>query len=332
MRWPIIVTLAAAAVLAPVALTPLAATSASAATAAAPVMSTAFLQPSGTTIGWTAKQYQSEISLERAAGITGVIDQWTIDEDANQAYYPDASGWYPRSDDMTDPLLSAASQAGDTVWLGLANVSAWQSHAGDASWLSNQLYVDERTADQLYSLYKSSKPFKGWYVPFEVSDAELGTAADTAPMKSFFSSLTSYLHSHDGDKPVMTSPTYEHLTESPAQFAAAAKNVLGSFDVINVQDSGGSGYEAPSDITNWFTALHKALAGTGSALWDDPDMFSATNHGGPMTPSQLQANLKAASGLVSAYSGFSFTTQMDPNLIGTSSYYTAYQTYEKKQS
>jgi hypothetical protein len=61
-------------------------------------------------------------------------------------------------------------------------------------------------------------------------------------------------------------------------------------------------------------------------------MFSATNHGGPMTPSQLQADLKAASGQVSAYSGFSFTTRMDPNLIGTSSYYTAYQTYEKKQS
>jgi hypothetical protein len=96
------------------------------------------------------------------------------------------------------------------------------------------------------------------------------------------------------------------------------KSVLGSFDVIDVQDSGGSGYEQPSDIKNWFTALHKALAGTSSALWDDPDMFSATNHGGPMTPTQLQANLKAASGQVSAYSGFSFTTQMDPNLIGTS--------------
>jgi hypothetical protein len=51
-----------------------------------------------------------------------------------------------------------------------------------------------------------------------------------------------------------------------------------------------------------------------------------------MTPEQLQANLKAAYGQVSAYSGFSFTTQMDPNLIETSSYYTAYQTYERKQS
>jgi Domain of unknown function (DUF4434) len=328
MRLSIILTMAAAGILAPVALSPLAA---GAATAAPPVMSTTFLQPSGTTIPWKAQQYQSEIALERAAGITGIIDQWTVDEDASQAYYPDAAGWYPRSSDMTDPLLSAAGQAGDTVWLGLANVSAWQSHAGDASWLSNQLYVDEKTADQLYSLYGSAKAFKGWYVPFEVSDQQLGASADAAPMRSFFSSLTSYLHTHDGGKPVLTSPTYEHLTESPAQFAASVQSILGSFDVIDVQDSGGSGYEQPSDIINWFTALHKALAGTRSALWDNPDLFSAANHGGPMTPAQLQANLKAAYGQVRAYSGFSFTTQLDPNLIGTSSYYNAYQTYERKQ-
>jgi hypothetical protein len=112
-------TIAAAGVLASATLFPLTAEAAGAATAAPAVMSSTFLQPSGTTIPWTAKQYQSEITLERAAGITGIVDQWTVDEDANQAYYPDASGWYPRASDMTDPLLSAAGSAGDTVWLGL---------------------------------------------------------------------------------------------------------------------------------------------------------------------------------------------------------------------
>ncbi len=301
------------------------------AAAAPPVMSETFLQPTGTTNTWAGQQYQKEITLERAAGITGIVDQWTVDEDANQAYYPDPAGWYPRSDDMTDPLLWAAGQAGDTVWLGLANVSAWQSHAGDSSWLNNQLYTDERTADQLYGLYKSSKAFVGWYVPFEVSDEQL-TAADSGPVGSFFSSLAGYLHTHDGDKPVMTSPTFEHLTMSPAQFAAAVRSALGSLDVISVQDIGGSGYETPSSIAGWFTALHNALAGTRAALWDDPDMFSAADKGGPMAPSQLQADLKATAGLVSGYAGFSFTTQMDPNLIGTSSYYNAYQSYEKGQA
>jgi hypothetical protein len=231
---------------------------------------------------------------------------------------------------MTDPLLWAAGQAGDTVWLGLANVSAWQSHAGDAAWLRNQLYVQEHTADQLYALYGKTKAFTGWYLSFEVSDEQL--AADAGPLTSFFSSLAGYLHSHDGDKPVMTSPTYEHLTLTPAKFAASVRAVLGSFDVIAVQDSGGSGYETPADIANWFSALHRALAGTRSALWDDPDMFSAASHGGPMSPAQLQADLKAAYGQVSAYSGFSFTTQMDPATIGTSAPYTAYQSYERGQA
>jgi hypothetical protein len=327
MRLSIITAVAVASALASALLC---APGASAATVATPAMSTTFLQPSGTTIPWTGQQYQREIALERGVGITGIIDQWTIDEDANQAYYPDPSGWYPRADDMTDPLLWAAGQAGDKVWLGLANVSAWQPHAGDAKWLSNQLYVYEKTADQLYRLYGSAKAFQGWYVPFEVSDQQL--TADSGPLRSFFSSLNGYLDTHDGDKPVMTSPTYEHLTESPAQFAASVRSVLGSFDVINVQDSGGSGYEQPSDVTHWFTALHSALAGTRSALWDDADMFSAANGGGPMSPSQLQADLKAASGLVSAYSGFSFTTQMDPNGVGTSSYYSAYQTYQRTRA
>ena len=295
---------------------------ASAGATPAPVMTSTFLQPSGTTIGWSSQQFEREIALERAVGITGIIDQWTVDEDANQAYYPDSAGWYPRSTDMVDSLMSAAGQTGDTVWLGLANVSAWQSDAGNASWLSNQLYVDEQTANQLFALYGTQRAFVGWYVPFEVSDQQL--SADAGPLTSFFSSLAGYLHSHDGDKPVMTSPTYEHLTLSPAQFAASVESVLGSLDVINVQDSGGSGYEQPSNIASWFTALHNALAGTRSAVWDDPDLYSAANNGGPMSPTQLQADLAATAGQASAWSGFEFTTQMDPAVVGTSSYYNAY--------
>ena len=53
----------------------------------------------------------------------------------------------------------------------------------------------------------------------------------------------------------MTSPTYSGMQQSVAQFATSAKAVLGRVDVLNVQDGGGSGYIAPSDITNWFGAL-----------------------------------------------------------------------------
>jgi hypothetical protein len=55
----------------------------------------------------------------------------------------------------------------------------------------------------------------------------------------------------------------------------------------------------------------------------DGDLYSAANHGGPMSPSQLQADLRATAGQATAWSGFEFTTQMDPAVVGTSSYYNA---------
>ena len=48
---------------------------------------------------------------------------------------------------------------------------------------------------------------------------------------------------------------------------------------------------------------------------------------GPMAPAKLQANLKATCGLVASRPGFSFTTQMSPASLGTSTYYDAYRAY-----
>lgn len=303
-----------------------------AATTAAPVMTSTFVQPSisnsAPTIDWTASRFTQDFQPMAGAGIRSVIVQWTVDRDANQAYYPSAKGWFPQRSNMVGNVFSAARSAGiSRVWLRLADTYDWQSHADDYTWLNNQLYDDERTADQLYALYGSQ--MSGWYISNEVNDRLLSTPADVAPMTWFFSSLTNYLYTHDGGKPVMEFPTYQNLTRSPARFAASCKQVLGTVDVLNVQDSGGSGYVHPSDITNWFGALHKQFAGTKTAVWDDPDLFA---NGAPMPPSQLQADLRAASGLVSGYSGFEFITQLDPAIVGTSTYLTAYRNYARSQS
>lgn len=291
------------------------------------VMTSTFIQPSvnakDPTINWTQAQYSQDFQRMTGAGIRSVVVQWTVDQDANQAYYPSSAGWYPQASNMVGTIMSAAQATNvSQVWLGLANTYDWQAHASDSSWLYNQLYADEKTADQLYALYGSK--VTGWYVSDEVNDKLLSTSADVGPMTWFFSSLTSYLHSHDGDKPVMESPTYANLTESPAQFAASCQRVLGSLDVLNVQDSGGSGYEQPSDIKNWFTALHNQFSGSTTAIWDNPDLFSAD---GPIPSAQLQADLKATAGLVSSYSGFEFITQLDPTIVGTASNLNAYKSY-----
>jgi hypothetical protein len=320
-----LVALAAASAIVLSLLIPAAAAPAQAASCGA-TMSSTFLQPSFPVFAWSPARYSQELAGMKAVGIGSVIDQWTVDMDANQAYYPTPSGWYPRGANMVGSLLTAAAQNQMPVWLGLGNVYSWQAHATDWNFLSNQLYVDIQTATQLYSQYPGR--MRGWYISNEVDDKLLANPAAIAPMRWFFTELASYLHTHLGNLPVMASPTYAGLQRSPAQFAQGTKDVLGALDVVNVQDGGGSGYIGSSDITNWFSALSATFKGTPTAVWSNADMFGGS---GPMAPAKLQANLNATCGLVAANSGFSYTTQMSPPSLGTTAYYDAYRSYVRSR-
>jgi hypothetical protein len=287
-----------------------------------PTMRGTFLQPSFPLFSWDSTRYDQELTAMNAVGIRSVILQWTVDMDANQAYYPDPASWYPQGANLVGSLLSSAGRHGTAVVLGLANVYNWQAHATDSTWLANQLYVDEQTADQLYARFQGK--FKGWYVSNEVNDSLLANPAAVGPMTWFFGSLAGYLHTHDGNLTVMESPTYSGLNESTPRFAQSVRSVLGSVDIVDVQDGGGSGYIRPSDISNWFSALHSVFAGTKTQVWSDADMY---DNGAPMDPAQLQADLKATCGLATGWTGFSFTTQMGPQDLGTSTYFDAYRSY-----
>jgi len=286
-------------------------------------MSSTFLQPSWDMASWDAVRWDRELAYMEGVGIRTVILQWSVDMDANLAYYADPPTWYPRGADIVGSLMSAAARRGTSVWLGLGNVYTWQAHAGDQNWLYNQLYVNARTADHLYALYPGQ--FRGWYISNEVDDSLLATAANVGPMTWFFSALTDYLHTHDGGLAVSGSVTYSGLNQSTEQFSHSVSRVLGSLDVLHVQDGGGSGYIEATDIRNWFSALAPALAATGTALWHDADMYASPS--GPMDPARLQTNLNATCGLVRGHSGFSFTTQMSPAGIGQWSHYLAYKRY-----
>jgi hypothetical protein len=300
-----------------------AAAPAQAATTCRATMTSTFLQPSFPVFDWSSSRYTQELGAMRAVGIRTVIDQWTVDMDANQAYYRTPAGWYPRGADMVGNLVNAASQNQMGLWLGLGNVYSWQAHATDYAFLQNQLYVDIQTASHLYALYPNR--FKGWYISNEVDDKLLANPAAVAPMRWFFTELGNYLHTHLGNLPVMASPTYSGLQRSPAQFAQGIKDVLGALDVVNVQDGGGSGYIGSTDITNWFSALSSTFSGTRTAVWSNADMFGGPT--GPLSPARLQADLNATCGLVAANSGFSYTTQMSPLSLGTATFYNAYRSY-----
>ncbi len=286
-------------------------------------MGSTFLQPSYSVFAWDAARYDTELQRMKDVGITTVIAQWTVDMDANLSHYPGPATWYPRGPDTITPLINTAASKHMSVWLGLGNVYNWQAHATDYDWLYNQMYVNMVTADQLYALYPGR--IKGWYISNEVDDKLLANPAAVAAMTWFFTGLTNYLHTHNGNLPVMASPTYAGLRLSPAQFARGVKQVHGALDVVNVQDGGGSGYIGASNITDWFRALSAAFKGSKTAVWQNADMFMTPR--GPMSPAQLQANLNATCGYVTARSGFSFSTQMSPESLGTPFYFDSYRAW-----
>ncbi|MFN2561305.1 MAG: DUF4434 domain-containing protein [Jatrophihabitans sp.] len=288
-----------------------------------PLLFATFLQPSYAVFQWSPARFDEELADMTAIGINTVILQWTVDMDARQSYYPTPGTAYPTAMDIVGPLLNAAGAHGAKVWLGLGNVYSWQAHAGDDAWLTNQLVVDERIADQLSAAYPNR--FAGWYISNEVDDSLLANPTTARSIQRFFTTLSGYLHTHAGRAPVMAAPTYSGLHQSTTAFAASVRSVMGSLDVLDVQDGGGSGYIAPSDITNWFRALHDALAKTPTALWQDADMYGPD--GAPMNPPALQNDLAATCGLVVARSGFSFTSQMGPADLGTFTFYEAYRDF-----
>lgn len=298
---------------------------------APPAMRATFIQPmtaSGypnfPTVDWTQAQYERNFALMAGVGIDTVCVQFSVDRDAGEAYYP--STRWPQRSDMVGLILNAAGQAGVKVWIGLANTWWWEEDGrpGDHAWLARQLADDKACAKELNALYGDR--IHGWYVPNEVGDRQLANADYLDPMKWFYGKITSYLHGRFGRKPVMSSPSYFNLTLDGPAYAARLREVMPDVDVVAVQDGAGYDYISPSDIHYWFTHLHNEFKGTGTALWHNADMFSASANT-PMSPCRLQDNLQATCGLVAGYTGFSFISQMGPDTMGTDAYWAAYGRY-----
>lgn len=223
---------------------------------------------------------------------------------------------------MAGSEIYEAAVHGTSVVLGLTNSNNWATNAGNYAWLNYQLVTDEHVADRLYSLYHGW--FSGWYIPNEVDDYILATPSETAATTWFFNTLSQYLHTHDGNLTVMASPFFQNTWQTPAQFGQGVSQMFAKVDVVNLQDGAGEGRSAGA-VTTLFSAVAAALQGQHPRLWEDSDMFLMGV--GPMPSSQLVSDMQATCGAATGWSGFSFSTQMEPLGVGSSTYYDAYAAY-----
>jgi hypothetical protein len=284
-------------------------------------MAGTFLPPSWAS-SWSLSRFAQDIDSMNGVGINTVILQDSIDLDAKVAYFPNPPAGYPSGPNVAGDVIQEAAIHHTKVVLGLANSNTWATNAGNQAWLANDLRTDESLADDLYASYHGS--FAGWYIPNEVDDYLLATPSEVTPTTWFFNSLAGYLHTHDGDLTVMASPFFQNTWQTASQFADGVRHMFADVDIVNLQDGAGEGRSAPA-VTSLFGAVAAALSGSRIQLWDDPDMYLMGV--GPMPPGHLQSDLQATCSLARQWTGFAYSTQMDPVGVGTSYYYDAYRSY-----
>lgn len=276
-------------------------------------------------------------------GITSVILQWTADPFQNTAYYPSPT-IANNTGQLVPKLFTAAAQTSPAmkVWLGLAQYDGTNGNdygnfyynnvnPGTGYNLGAFLTFQKLVANELHTLYGSN--IAGFYISQEIDGHYAAGSTACATAASYYQSLTSYLHTTFPGVPVLVSPMYADLSLTASQFASAITQMFVSGggntkpDFIAVQTGSGDASIGANDITpaqidSYFSAIATALSGTGIQLWCNNDMYNGS--GTPLATSDLQAAMAAAAPYVSSYTGFSFTSQMSPQGLGSSTVYNAY--------
>ncbi|MDP9073099.1 MAG: DUF4434 domain-containing protein [Actinomycetota bacterium] len=283
-----------------------------------------FVPMDGWAATWNTARTDQEMAGMQGAGIRQIILQNAVDLNIHKAWYPQSR--YPQGTNVVGNVASLAQRHNMSLVLGLANDTTWWQHATDPTWLMQHARSNEAIADDLYRYVGPS--IQAWYIPEEVDDYNMAYGPDLAPLKAYFTELTTYLHSHDGNKPVVSSPYFQGLAGLTTDaYAAALRQTLTGVDVVNLQDGGGElyigGYRSPAAITSLFQSVRNAFRGVAT-IWDDPDLYRMRI--GPFPPVPLQANLNAVCGLATFITGFSYPSQLDP-LNGETWWYNAYLSY-----
>jgi hypothetical protein len=266
-----------------------------------------------------AAQLKTQFAAQKQAGVNTVIIEWSAHEDAMTAAYPaNPTLGYGAFNDAVPQYVAAAKAAGLTVWMGLIvapDMYENQANITSASWLAGQATRFQKLADDLYGKYGSS--IAGWYIPVEPGNNMLKTPAGAARIGGWLGSISSYLHTHDGKKPVMVSPSMpsaESAGLSPEQFVAEMQPMVAAahIDVWNLQDGFEMTSWSPEQEANAFAAAQALVQKYNAKLWASV-YTPAVDGNGTVPLSRLVPYLRAIAETGTTLSTWEFAQYLDPD-------------------
>ncbi len=286
---------------------------------------------------WTDARWQSEFRNLKAAGMTIVVLEPTVDSQAHVAYYPTTMPGYTLAagyGDIVDACLRNAQNAGIQVFLGLNfNDDWWRKGASDPSWLDAQMDVGNAAATELYRKYfhHYNRAFRGWYWAWEVDNLNFQTDKQQSVLAAALDRNVRYLHKLTPHLPVMFCPFMNSKVGTPEVYAAMWRNVfshtsLGRGDIFCPQDCVGAGGLRLEEVPAWFRALGKCVASVpGLRFWSDTETFDQADwSSAPL--SRFVAQLKAVQPYVEHSLTFAYSHYYSPN-IANGGYHRSYLNY-----
>ncbi|GAA4174585.1 DUF4434 domain-containing protein [Gryllotalpicola koreensis] len=305
---------------------------------AAPAFRAAFWSPYFVDGSNDAAQIAQAMAAQKAAGDTDVIIEWSVHYDAGDAAYPAAaSTGFWQWNDAVPQFIAAAKKAGMHVWLGLAVVP---DSVNDLSKITNQTWLNafaatqQKVADDLYAKYGSS--IAGWYIPTEPAQVNVATPARAAQFGRYLGAVSDYLHTHDGKKPVMVSPSMPTAISaglSAQQFVTEMAPLIAAshVDVVNLQDGFEMTAWTPAQEAAAFASAKKQTDAAHAQLW--AAVYTPLRDGNGAVPvSKLTPYLRALGALGIPLTEWEFTSYMAPdtslpNGAAMSQNYAAYKAY-----
>ena len=249
---------------------------------------------------WSVGDMESMFREQASVGIHSTIVVWSVHLDANDAAYPSSPGLgYSRFNDSIPKLVEASRAAGQKLWMGLIVApDGFPAHHEDTAWLGAFVKRSEAVAHDLNALYGDT--IAGWYVPTEPAYADIDTASKARTYAGWLGHLTGYLHSHDGNKPVMVSPTMPSAIYTGAtatQYVELLKRLIVStkVDVWNLQDGFRMTAWSPTQEAAAFVLAKKYTRAVGSALWASVYTPPRDGNGTPLSVAQMAPYLDAIS-------------------------------------
>ncbi len=287
---------------------------------------------------WDDARWDKEMIMLKEAGIEYLVygpAHYTNANDEASTSYPSSLVGSGSQADIIDKCLKSAQKNGVKIFLGLNFNERWWNADYGEEWLTAQMEIGNRVADELVALYKSkySDAMYGWYWVWEVDNLNWTTLERQDFLAKALNTNLDHLSQITPQMPFMLSPFMNEKLGTASQYRSMwqyvfARTHFRNGDIFSPQDCVGAGGLSINSVANWFSELGTAVkTKSGLKFWGNVETFDQKYWiSSPLT--QVQKQMEIVNDYVSNIICFAYSHYYSPYVVDKN-YHKTYLEYCK---